>query len=460
MKKISSLFILAFFHYQVAMAQSGAGLSLFFNTKDFGSLGTKEQKKLFDTALKGKPLKSDLLLTLLLDRELKNVGEGADPARLRQLGEWIGRTQSKSIKAPFGLKQQVYEKLGINSYDISSVFLPDVKDSQSIQCASGTLLFLLSSLKNNLDLSTYVVIFTPGHVLPGYVAKDGNDFVLHGIEMTVKGNGHANFGKLRELNDASNPIRVIDATAWLLLLGVGPQLTMTPDAQLDKLVRFTSYKYKDQIPFTEMEKDLSQNATCSSSPNYYAGSRLIGGFGKASVPPGKRRLETKDEVDFRGYFSSMVETEDTETIQVEDPICKQVPIKLKKPIGQPRLVGCHDSTGHQFSYFWPTLEELASSLGSLDIDEFRLGYRSVVAFSAKSNIENMSNVRIGSGKYGLRVTRSFDFNENDLSLCDEKAGSAAGGYKLHVKIVRPDSIQGYPKIGTKYYDYCWAIWDM
>ena len=60
-----------------------------------------------------------------------------------------------------------------------------------------------------------VVIYEEGHVLSGYMSKDGNSYKLIGIENTVKGKGIKHYNNLEKYNGID--IRVVDSEIFAIL---------------------------------------------------------------------------------------------------------------------------------------------------------------------------------------------------------------------------------------------------
>lgn len=84
-----------------------------------------------------------------------------------------------------------------------------------LQCYSGSILNLLVMRQMNAQdflRQNMVMIFTPGHVLPGFMVAEGDSFRLVGVETTVSGKGRVDFGLAKDLKGA---IRVVDAEAFV-----------------------------------------------------------------------------------------------------------------------------------------------------------------------------------------------------------------------------------------------------
>lgn len=88
-----------------------------------------------------------------------------------------------------------------------------------MNCYSGTSLFLVMNELSANPANNMVVIFQEGHVLPGYVVKKDNAYVLYGLETTAAGTAIIKFG---DTSKVSGDIRVFDARQFLLSEALRP----------------------------------------------------------------------------------------------------------------------------------------------------------------------------------------------------------------------------------------------
>ena len=171
----------------------------------------------------------DLITRAFEDLHWQNYQENKDASYERSSLEGFLKDLNQSINAseksnPHRLKVAYEKTLNQRAapvgyrYDSEATTLADIDVDTLSQCYSGTALFEVMYRRTH-SVNTFlsknrVVIFEPGHVLPGYVIDTGKGYRLYGVETTVGGKAVVDFGPTRAINQ---PIRVLDANDFLVI---------------------------------------------------------------------------------------------------------------------------------------------------------------------------------------------------------------------------------------------------
>lgn len=190
----------------------------------------------------------------------------------------IQENGTRSVGLLLHLKAALYEQLGETEmgYDKDFNTVADPLLSKTLQCRSGTKLFLLAAREHAAGLlqpgEKLVQIHTSGHVFPGLLAADGR---LFGIEMTKRGKGLISFGALAELGKSGIEIQVLDANHALAQDAIGQrafgeETTLANTVKPDQNIAFGG-------GFGRPNTDQF-------------------GFGKADVPSGRQPIDRVDHI--------------------------------------------------------------------------------------------------------------------------------------------------------------------
>ncbi|NDG84970.1 MAG: hypothetical protein EBX52_08040, partial [Proteobacteria bacterium] len=192
-----------------------------------------------------------------------------------------GRSKSALESALWPGKNIVYNK------DHSNI--THVLSSPRLQCRSGSLVYalaLLSSFANQAEYDAVhpVFIVEPGHVLPGFLKREKDDWHLTGIEMTASGDGIKDYGLTRSLKGS---MRVSDMKAYLELFqsrdGLGKNAEARYKAE-DQILAEAAKQYA--VPLDALEKSIKDEY-----PDARDGKKLFHDFlqfAEVDVPEGDR----------------------------------------------------------------------------------------------------------------------------------------------------------------------------
>jgi hypothetical protein len=113
---------------------------------------------------------------------------------------------AQNTNDPFELKQTIEDQLAKKfspetlKYNKAMVSIGDIVGQNQMQCFSGTTLYSVLRLLSAAFIKTQlpsVIIFKPGHVLPGFLGSSPDGAThLYGIETTVSGKGEIDFGSI------------------------------------------------------------------------------------------------------------------------------------------------------------------------------------------------------------------------------------------------------------------------
>jgi hypothetical protein len=210
-------------------------------------------------------------------------------------------TYEASLKGIFG------EDL---SYDVSKTTMGHPLIENQLQCFSGSALHLAlgrDMVNGHLYLSQdNVVIFEPGHILPGRMEKIGDEYHLYGIETTSTGDAIVDYGSAKFL---SQSIRVVEADLFVLFEVIKAGLNIKVNGGSNSFVRFALERaaLKYGIPLDQTESAVakenakpkmvlvpgglaaaggSMSALGGDGSNAFNSSEFA--FGESIVQPGKR----------------------------------------------------------------------------------------------------------------------------------------------------------------------------
>ncbi len=157
-------------------------------------------------------------------------------------------------------EEKIIEKLGT---DI--LYNKDATDPLAIyltgkmQCASGTEFFNLARLYSLPSELHAVWIYTPGHVLPGFIRKSGEAFELDGIETTALGVAKIRYGTLTAIDE---PVRIVHADLATLLDLVQPYVSKEDLKELSfQALKNTATFY--QLPLGRLNQSIDRQIEAS-----------------------------------------------------------------------------------------------------------------------------------------------------------------------------------------------------
>ncbi|MEO0335137.1 MAG: hypothetical protein AAF202_02005 [Pseudomonadota bacterium] len=223
--------------------------------------------------IQSKSMKSETLVEAFLEAHQKDymmssdlsdseMAEVADAQTMRAKIESLANSADLSQDNQNKLKANVEDKLeaevGEIQYNREHASLYSLFHQNRMQCFSGTSFFeavrqLRSDKQKKRDGS--VVIFTDGHVLPGYIRRIGSssEFELFGIETTVRGEGLVKFGPTHELES----VRVVEAN-FFMAIEIFEDKILNPRQVLRNALVLTGSRYG--IPVENIEKALTTPA--------------------------------------------------------------------------------------------------------------------------------------------------------------------------------------------------------
>ncbi len=168
-----------------------------------------------------------------------------------------------------------------------------------VQDLSGTLLFNTVKWKADNNLNNIVIIFTPGHMLPGFVtAQEDGTFHLTGVETTTPGFSLKNFGPTTEV---AGEVRVFDAQRAITLHVLGQHLGNWPDylEDMQKQMESVGFKRENLLPIDPSFLVQTVNTDEVLSPFYPLAFGEATREGAGDIP-----RESFDPVDVNQYTKS------------------------------------------------------------------------------------------------------------------------------------------------------------
>lgn len=175
------------------------------------------------------------------------------------------------------------------AYNRDAVSASNIVLDNRMQCYSGTTLFLALSELSVAPHAHKVVIFTSGHVLPGYIEMVANEPHLVGVETTSAGKAVVRYGKTKSITGA---IRVFDAHQFLFIELFKEDLT--------------NFEHNFQILQTTMEKygfkkeALRAYAKTGETTDQVLNASPLA-FGKTNVPAGDQKRESFDQQENKDF---------------------------------------------------------------------------------------------------------------------------------------------------------------
>lgn len=180
----------------------------------------------------------------------------------------------------------------------------DFLSEPKLQCRSGSLVYalgLFSSFANQTEYDAVhpVFIFEAGHILPGLMKREKNDWRLMGIEMTAAGEGLRDYGLTREL---SGSMRVSDMKSYLDLFQNDAALKKDLEARYraeDRVLAETAKEYA--VPLETLEKSIKEEYPDARDGKTSFSDYLQ--FGVVDVPEGdqERKEVPKTKEGRKGY---------------------------------------------------------------------------------------------------------------------------------------------------------------
>lgn len=169
----------------------------------------------------GEKLKArDLIDVILLQNIKSDTTTGFDLTRLKEeLMELAANSVSLSGDAgefKVNYENEISKKHSGEALVYNSNFyqIQDPLEDNRVQCYSGSNLHLILNEMQDIPMKNRVVIYTRGHVLPGYIIAHGDRLFLMGVETTAAGKAAVSYGPTSEIG---GEIRVFDAHQAMLL---------------------------------------------------------------------------------------------------------------------------------------------------------------------------------------------------------------------------------------------------
>lgn len=242
----------------------------------------------------------------------ENVAQPAQPTELSKIADAIvqlhGSVYGQPITEKFNEKAagltmnplpDFKEKLETTfnmqnvTYDSTAITLGHVLHQNSLQCYSGTTLYISGLLKTlpqeQWDKSQIVIIYTVingfAHVLPGFVVNENDAFKLYGVEMTVEGKSLVDFGITTKIQ---TPVKVVDALSWAKIIISSDDQTRKR-ILADGAVKGTHNRYS--IPYND-QMQMKQEAMDQKLSDVFA-------FGKKLPETKQPRAKTIDIQNYR-----------------------------------------------------------------------------------------------------------------------------------------------------------------
>lgn len=232
-------------------------------------------------------ISSALIIKHLRESKIENVDQAQVRETLAGLAASAAGSDHRSLKINY--EKEISKKLHDGKtliYNKTAVTMIDILKRNRMQCYSGTTLHLLLNEMLAEKNKHAVVIFTAGHVLPGFIALESNHLTLFGIETTQAGKALVNFGKTSEI---AGGIRVFDARQFLLVELFKEDILNFKDVYTSMLATVAKYGFKTQ-DFEPMDHSLrfqTSDQVLNSSPL---------GFGRATVADGDITREESTEL--------------------------------------------------------------------------------------------------------------------------------------------------------------------
>lgn len=184
----------------------------------------------------------------------------------------------------------------------------DLSLNNRVQCYSGTIFFNLMNELSNNPFENTVVIFTSGHVLPGYIEQKDGRLVLKGIETTGSGKSIINYGETKNI---SGDIRVFDAKQFLLSELFKYDISDFENVYKQMLKSMERYGFKtDQFYGLELKGSGVVNSNQFNASNFV--------FGSSSAPSGDQSRAEFDEITNNDFRATPVIVEEHYTRDRED----------------------------------------------------------------------------------------------------------------------------------------------
>lgn len=228
-----------------------------------------------------------VLEALLLKHFVESKKAASEYAQFTQRFTDLSKSLSATSITDF---KQDYEKQLMDQF-FSGIDLVYNRDANSavnpildnrMQCYSGTTLFLALNERSLAPYKQKVVIFTSGHVLPGFIQLINGVPHLTGVESTASGKALVQFGETSKITGA---IRVFDARQFLVM-----------ELYKDEI---TNFEHNYKIMQSTMEKyGFKPSELRALADGEHAGDALLNstrfGFGSATVAAGDIERESFD----------------------------------------------------------------------------------------------------------------------------------------------------------------------
>lgn len=241
-----------------------------------------EKKAIAEAVKEKKGISFRQVTKLMIERHVKNSkNSSVTTNQIQQFVQSI--TPAKSLSAAqtkIHYEQKISQQHGGKPliYNASKSNIVDVHAENRVQCYSGT--YLYEIIRRQQKPSAFragheVVIFTYGHVLPGYMVKTADGYSLMGIETTISGGGRISYGLAKNLGSNT---KVVDAELFALTEIYADEIA-NPSEVANAIVQATAKKYG--IPLTDgyapsSSADVNQTRQLNQS---------IFAFGTADVSP-------------------------------------------------------------------------------------------------------------------------------------------------------------------------------
>jgi len=187
-------------------------------------------------------------------------------------------------------------------YNAAKNNIVDIYSENRVQCYSGTYMYELvrrQQKPSSFRAGNEVVVFTEGHVQPGYMIKKDKGYALIAIETTVKGGGRTYYGSAENL---SAGVIVVDAELFALTEVFADEIS-NPAEVARAAIKVTAKKYG--IPVKDLDLSPVNDATTAAGKREL--NQSIFAYGNPDLSPVDKEREDSgddgklnDEVYFQG----------------------------------------------------------------------------------------------------------------------------------------------------------------
>lgn len=183
-------------------------------------------------------------------------------------------------------EKQIMNNLGINEikYNRAYFSVPSKVKRGKSQCLGGTKTdLLLNYLVRGEEFYNYrpVVIFSPGHILPGHIVGMNDEFHLYGTETTAAGEAQVYYGNIKNITSLSEDILIADAFDYLYINAIQSYLVNKIDVQKKVFKKFASQyeiaNFNDHLNSILEEKNITMSNSLKGDIMAFGNSNVTAG---------------------------------------------------------------------------------------------------------------------------------------------------------------------------------------